>query len=179
MTEDVPGAFGSGANQVAAHPDRRDRRGARVVVVDDRERVLLLNGRDPADATAGSWWFTPGGGVDAGETVEQAAIRELAEETGLVLDDVGTPVWVRVAEFRFLGADYRQAETFFLARVGSHTVDTSGFTDIERASVLGFRWWTIQELKDTPEQVFPSALGTELEVLLRHGRPAAPREIGR
>ena len=58
-------------------------------MVDDRARVLLLRGRDPADPSAGRWWFTPGGGVDPGETVEQAARREIAEETGLVAADLG------------------------------------------------------------------------------------------
>jgi 8-oxo-dGTP pyrophosphatase MutT (NUDIX family) len=155
-----------------------DRVGARVLVVDDRSRVLLLHGRDPADAGSGSWWFTPGGGVDPGETVEQAARRELAEETGLVAGALSGPVWVRTAEFGFLGRRYRQRETFFLVRVASHQVDTAGWTQVERDSVDAFRWWSLDELAITEDVVYPRRLGPELARLLADGVPDEPRDVG-
>lgn len=42
------------------------------------ERVVLIKRRHPPDG-----WALPGGFVDMGETVEQAAVREAREETGL------------------------------------------------------------------------------------------------
>ena len=52
--------------------------GAYAVLVDDRDRILLaLWNEGPAPA-----WTVPGGGVEDGETPEQAAIREVWEETG-------------------------------------------------------------------------------------------------
>ena len=171
MTSSAPGV-GPVAEPVV------DRVGARVLVVDGRDRVLLLHGRDPADPAAGSWWFTPGGGVDPGETVEQAARRELAEETGLVAADLGRPVWVRTAEFGFLGRRYRQQETFFLVRVEAHRVDTGGWTQIERDSVDGYRWWSLDELAGTVDVVHPRTLGVELARLLTDGVPAEPRDVG-
>lgn len=155
-----------------------ERVGARVLVVDPSERVLLLLGADPADPDAGTWWFTPGGGVDPGETLAEAARRELAEETGLALDRLGPPVWVRTARFAFMGRRYRQDETFFLARVDGHEVDGSGRTEIEREAVLGHRWWTVEELRGTADTVFPSTLADELARLLAEGPPASPREVG-
>ena len=63
-----------------------------LVPVDIYRQVLLVR------KAHGSDWFFPGGGVEAGETVEEAAERELAEETGL--DAEGTTVkalwWWRV-----------------------------------------------------------------------------------
>jgi 8-oxo-dGTP pyrophosphatase MutT (NUDIX family) len=45
---------------------RRKRRAARVILIDERGRVLLLRGSDPGRPEAGTWWFTPGGGVEPG-----------------------------------------------------------------------------------------------------------------
>jgi len=45
---------------------------ARVLLLDEAGRVLLFRGGDPHRPEAGTWWFTPCGGLDAGETVEDA-----------------------------------------------------------------------------------------------------------
>ncbi len=63
-----------------------ERRAARVLLVDDDPRVLLQQCCDPAAPAEGSWWNTTGGGLDAGETAGEAAVRELREETGLLLE---------------------------------------------------------------------------------------------
>lgn len=159
-------------------PGVLDRVGGRVLVLDGAGRVLLLHGTDPADPGAGSWWFTPGGGADEGESVADAARRELAEETGLVVPDVGRPVWVRMAEFSFVGRQFRQHETFFLVRVPSHDVDASGWTDLERESVHGWHWWPLDELEASGERVYPRALVVHLRRLLVEGPPTEPVDVG-
>ncbi len=145
-----------------------DRRAARVLLLDAAERVLLFHGCDPADDTAGSWWFTPGGGLDPGESPAQGAARELAEETGLVVrpEDLGPPVHARVATFRFAGGAYRQSEDFFVLRVDAHDVDTSGFSELETSAVLGHRWWTRGELRDAVAGGEPRVYPVELPDLL-------------
>ena len=62
-----------------------ERQAARVVLVDGR-RVLLQQGMDPGRPEDGAWWLTPGGGLIDGESIEDAAVREILEETGLGLD---------------------------------------------------------------------------------------------
>jgi 8-oxo-dGTP diphosphatase len=53
----------------------------RLIVPDAAGRVLIL--RRAPDSTDGGKWCLPGGKIDYGDTVEQAAIRELEEETSL------------------------------------------------------------------------------------------------
>jgi 8-oxo-dGTP pyrophosphatase MutT (NUDIX family) len=136
-----------------------EREAARVLLFDRRNRVLLLRGQDPGDLARGTWWFTPGGGLDAGETHLQAAIRELHEETGIDIPVSAAPVHERTVEFAFDGLHYRQHELFFAARV-LHDVEVSPlhWTDVEMRALLDHRWWTQEELSTTADVIHPDVL---------------------
>jgi len=75
--------------------------------------VLLLQVCDPVEPVLGAWWELPGGGLEAGEDERDAVVREVAEETGLVIGraDVGPIAWTRFATFRWLGVRRWQRET--------------------------------------------------------------------
>jgi 8-oxo-dGTP pyrophosphatase MutT (NUDIX family) len=138
-----------------------ERRAARVIVIAD-DAVLLICGRDPARPELGSWWLTPGGGIEDEETLEAAAVRELREETGFELapDALGPCIATRTAEFEFDGVAYRQREWFFAARVERFTPHDGGWEPVEQRALLGHRWWTLAELDATTDLVYPAELAT-------------------
>jgi 8-oxo-dGTP pyrophosphatase MutT (NUDIX family) len=134
------------------------RHAARVFLIDEVGRVLLFRGGDPHRPEAGTWWLVPGGGVDEGETTEDAARREIREETGLVITELGPVVLERHVEFDFEGVHYDQNETFFMVTVAGFDVDIKEWTDVEQRSLFEHRWWTRAELAATTETVFPEGL---------------------
>src|SRR6476469_7422614 len=146
------------------------RTSARVVLLDEGGAVLLFCGSDPAnkDGQAPRWWFTVGGAAQPGETLAEAAARELAEETGLHVEPsamVG-PVWRRDAVIDFNGSVIRSEEMFFVHRTGRFEPSASGRTGLERTYIHGHRWCDatmIGELVANGETVYPLQLGELLQ----------------
>ncbi|UUI66882.1 NUDIX hydrolase [Cellulomonas wangsupingiae] len=149
------------------------RRAARVILLDEHDRVLLVRGHD-VDAPDRSWWFTVGGGIDAGEDARTAAVREVREETGIVLapDDLVGPVYTRCALFDFAARTCRQDEELFVARVRSTDLALSadGWTDVERDVLDELVWWDLDDLSRVTIEVFPAGLaGLVRDVLVWDG----------
>lgn len=141
------------------HP-RRDV--ARVVLLDPAGAVLLLSGHDPARPDLGRFWFTPGGGVEAGESLEDAARREVLEETGHRLPGTGRVVWRRSTSFVFEGRRYDQDETYFVVRTERFECRPTAFSEVEARTITGSRWWPAAELEACGDQLYPENLTEQL-----------------
>lgn len=139
---------------------------SKVLLVDPTDHVLLFSGIDRTRPDAPPSWFPVGGSLEPGESPHDAAIRETREETGLVISDPGPIVLTRRFAWEFDGHRYDQEEWFFLVRTSRFEPFASAWTDAERATIRGHRWWSIDELRATAETVFPESLADELEALL-------------
>ena len=155
------------------------RRAARVLVVDADDRLLLLRGTDPGVRGPRFWW-TVGGGLEPGESARGGAVRELHEETGLIVAEealVG-PVHHDSSSFAFDRWYVEQENEFFAVRVESWTTAPAALEATETASIDGAGWWTLDQLRahaqgrphDGPgradERVYPEDLADVLEAAL-------------
>jgi len=126
----------------------------RALVIDDDGRTLLVQYRRPVgDET---WWGTPGGGVDPGETDEQALARELREEIGLHEFELGPELYQHVGEFPWARQLFRQVNKTYLVRVREH--EPRATVDLSAEGVADVRWWSRSELEATDAQFAPPDL---------------------
>ena len=131
-----------------------------MLLLDADGRMLVLRAHD-SHRPERSWWFTPGGGIDPGESARECAARELAEETGYVIDPAALvgPVWDRTALFDFQSRPYVQHEVFFVARVEElEPAGATDWTDMELDTIDDTAWLTQKELAHAPIEVFPAQL---------------------
>lgn len=153
------------------------RRSARVLLVDAQDRVLLFSfWRDEKDHSKGEMWLTPGGGVDKGEELHEAASRELWEEAGLrVPPSELLPLAARSEGHADLGwLKGRIQDNYFLHRVSAFEVDTSHQEAWESRVMSGWRWWTVEELRVTDAEIIPPSLADLVTQLVLGGPPAEP-----
>jgi 8-oxo-dGTP diphosphatase len=156
--------------------DSRIRPAARAIVLDPDDRVLLVRFEFP-DAEV---WATPGGGLDEGESHEQAIRRELDEEAGLDDVELGPVVWTRTHLQPFgQGRWDGQSERYFLVR--TPVFDPSPrltWAELRLEGVTAIRWWTPDELEASDMLFAPRRLPQLVRSLLDDGPPAEAVDVG-
>lgn len=153
---------------------------SRLLVIDPRDRILLLRVYEPR-FTNPIFWITPGGGLDPGETFEQAALRELWEETGIVAP-LGPCVWLRHHTVRLMGDGPLMAleERYFVVRLdeADAALTLANGTEWERTAVTEHRWLSVDDLGRLEERYAPRCLLDVLPPILARTYPAEPVTIG-
>lgn len=153
----------------------RIREAVRALLLDPHDRLLMVRFEFPG----GTRWALPGGGLDDGETHEDALRRELDEELGLTGVEIGPHIWDRVHVIPFVNGLWDgQRERIFLVRTPAFEPRPRLTWEELRAEYLfEIRWWPREELHDGLPFV-PMALRTLVDTLLRDGPPKRPVDTG-
>jgi ADP-ribose pyrophosphatase YjhB (NUDIX family) len=133
---------------------------SRLLVLNGKQQILLFRFEHKNGPLSGQmFWATPGGGVDEGESYEDAARRELYEEVGLQLPSLGTQIAQRTAVFALPSGEQVEAdERYFIVQVDEHAVSKTNWTQPEQEVIAEHYWWSKAELEATSEQVWPENL---------------------
>lgn len=149
-------------------------------MADPKGRVLLFSAQEEGGER---WWFTPGGGVHRGETVQAAGVRELFEETGFTFTEAELgPVVATSSSHWFAGESgklYLGAHSFFFVQVTDASLNTDGQEDLERSMITGHRWWSVADLRTATEWIAPPGLADLMARLLRGDIPERPVRLPR
>ncbi|GAA1866896.1 hypothetical protein GCM10009813_29620 [Brevibacterium marinum] len=157
----------------------KPRKASRVVLLNERDEVLLIRAQDLLMPTH-QWWMTCGGGSEMGETPAQTAAREVAEETGLECEpaELIGPLATRDEIFEFTERSLHQIETYFAFRTSEDIeLEDAVWTDIEKRSLLEFRWWSRTELMATTETIYPKNLLSLMDLVTAGSVPENPLVI--
>lgn len=143
-------------------PERLNRRAVRVLPVSSAGRVLLLQCVKP-DAPDAPFWVTIGGGIEHDESAEQAGVRELWEETGLRAEaaELRGPIGAETVEFTWPPFVIEQTQSYYVIDIPDSDERTAEDTpisfahleEVEVATTLGYRWWSLDDLRTTTEHV--------------------------
>ena len=160
------------AGRATGHPLRD---AARAIVVDPSDRVLLVRFEWPDKSV----WATPGGGLEEGETYEEAIRRELAEECGLRQFELGPCVWSREHWFAAMPGWGGQRERLYLVRCAAfEPTPERSRAELAAEGVTAVRWWTRAELESSRELFAPRRLPQLCRDLIERGAPPQPLDVG-
>jgi 8-oxo-dGTP pyrophosphatase MutT (NUDIX family) len=154
----------------------RLRLAARAVVLDELDRALFVR-FDFGDRVV---WATPGGGIEDGESDEEAIRRELAEEAGLEDFPLGPLVWTRTHHVPLAGGRWDgQRERYYLVRTPSfEPMPRLSWEELRKEGMTAVRWWGQVELETTEALFAPRRLPLLVRELILHGPPAEPVDVG-
>ena len=154
-----------------------DRPSSRVILFDERDRVLLFRVHDPHRPDREPVWITPGGGLEGDESHDECARREVLEETGIDGVELGPCVWQREVTWLWGKTWIRGIEEYFVGRTTRADVSNHLQLEHEIEFLAEHRWWTLDELRAAHERILPDGFAELVAPLMAGDFPTAPSRI--
>jgi len=132
-----------------------------VMLFEEAGAVLLIRFVVPKESGEFVFWALPGGEIEAGETEIEAAAREVREELGLELVVTG-PMYCDTNQFLHQGEMQDNTDFLFRAKCRREEPQLMGVTAEEKAIMREIRWWTVDEIAESEERIFPGNLAERM-----------------
>jgi 8-oxo-dGTP pyrophosphatase MutT (NUDIX family) len=160
------------------------RNSVRVLLLNAKNELLLICAKDPRTTSIdgkyhGRFWYTIGGGIKPMESIQEAAFREVYEETGIEQVDVelGPIVWFGEFDLVLDGTKQHLKQQFIVAKTTQHRVSFSNLEIDEKASFLKLAWFSLDALRTCNEIIYPVHLPQHLPDILLGKYPNEPMKI--
>ena len=160
--------------------DMQIRKSSRAIVLNKQNQIFLFRYTFDFFAEKESVWITPGGGLEEGESFEQALKRELFEELGIELSgsDFTPQIYYRFPLYELKnGETVRSEERFYLVRLDETEFSYTNWTESENKRMTAGKWWSVEEIKASGEKFFSEDIVEILERLSSEQTPKEPIEI--
>ena len=149
------------------------RKSIKVILVNPRDEIVLVLVDDPriVDVNGkynGPFWNLVGGALEDGETPKETALREIYEEIGIKPNKIkfGPEVWHGEVMLQISGDETLVDQRFFVASTTIENLDLSHLTEDEKGKVKTVKWFSLDDIKNTNEIVYPKKLAEYLEPIL-------------
>lgn len=160
------------------------RNSVKVILLNDRNEILLMCADDPKTVSVngkyyGRFWFPIGGKIKEKEDIFEAAIREIYEETGIIKEEfeLGPIVWFGEFDLKLNGVLTRLKQKFIVAKTIKKDVSLTKLNSWEKKVIKNIAWFSLEEIKNSKEVIFPILLGKYLPDILLGKYPKKPIEI--
>jgi 8-oxo-dGTP diphosphatase len=131
------------------------------MLFDEACSILLIRFVVPRDDSEFVFWALPGGEVEVGESLVEAARREVKEELGLELIVTG-PVYCDSNQFLHQGEMRDNVDFLFKAKCVRDAPQLMGVTADEKEIMKEIRWWSEREIEASQERIFPVNLAERM-----------------
>ncbi|MCK5632676.1 NUDIX domain-containing protein [bacterium] len=162
----------------------KKRNSVKILLINDKQELLMMYVDDKKTTATngtnyGPFWCPIGGGIEPGETVEKATLRELYEETGIQAQEVtlGPIVWFGAYNLILAGNPTRMQERFIVVTTKQNKTSLKNLTHEEQAIVQKVEWLSLETIKTSKKIIFPIVLPDYLPNILSGSYPKQPIEI--
>lgn len=154
------------------------RKSSRAIVLNEENQIFLFKYKFDYIAEDKAIWITPGGGLEEGESFEDALKRELFEELGVQIIGNCPEVYYRNPIYTLKsGEKVQSVEKFFLVALDDEAFSFVYWTESEKKRMRAGKWWSVEEIEQSGEEFFSKDILRIIAELSGGKLPGGPQEI--